>query len=190
MDRQQDLARQLATRLAGRIHAEDVAELSAAAAAEDGEPVLAALWAALYCGHDKTEANAAWVLTHLPRKMSPWLASHRADLTDKLLASQNNTVRRLALTLLHAMDWQTEDLRADLLDFCLQTITSRSTPVGIRAQSLYLAAKMCACAPELEAELRMTTDLLADEGLTAGMRSAMRLSGGRARRRKRNAPTA
>lgn len=190
MSRQQDLSRQLAARLAGRIHAADVDELSAAAAAGDGAPVLSALWAALNGEDVKAEANAAWIMTHLPRSLAPWLADHRRGLTDKLLASANDTVRRLTLTLLNAMDWHMDDLRSDLLDFCLRAITSRSTPAGIRAQSLYLAAKMCACAPELEAELRMTTELLTNEDLTAGMRAALRLSGKRARRGKKNAPTA
>lgn len=190
MSRQQDLTQQLAARLAGRIHAADVDELSAAAATGDGEPVLAALWAALNSGDAKVEANAAWIMTHLPQSMAPWLAGHRQGLTDKLLAAANDTVRRLMLTLLNTIDWQMDNLHPDLLDFCLRAITSRSTPVGTRAQSLYLAAKMCACAPELEAELRMTTELLADEDLTAGMRAALRLCGKRARRRKKNAPTA
>ncbi len=190
MSRQQNLTQQLAARLAGRIHAADVDELTAAAAAGDGEPVLSALWAALNSGDLKVEANAAWIMTHLPRSMAPWLANHRQALADKLLATANDTVRRLTLTLLNTLDWQMDDLRSDLLDFCLRAITNRSAPAGIRAQSLYLAAKMCACAPELEAELRMTAELLANEDLTAGMRAALRLCGKRARRRKKNAPTA
>lgn len=164
--------------LAERVHAADIREAIAIISSPQGSDALNSLWASLSSSStDPREAsNAAWILTHLPARFAPWLSERRGEMTDILLKTSSDTLRRLLISMLAKMPWAEGDLRADLLDLCLANMTDRHVPLGIRAQSIYLAAKMCATVPELAHEFAVTRDVLAssDDALQPAIRSALR----------------
>ncbi len=166
----------LESRLSVRLHKPDVDALVSAASDDSfGAPVLDGLLRAAISSPDAHVAsNAAWALTHLPRRLRPWISAHRARLADRLLASRDVTLRRLLVTLLAGLDWAEADLRTDLFDFALASVTDCAAPLGIRAQSVYLAHKMCATVPDLAREFSLVKEVLSGEDLAPGLRAALR----------------
>lgn len=122
----------------------------------------------------RTSVNALWVMTHLPDHFDEWLVSLRPTLIDTLLSATDTSKRRLLLELLRRQEYAPDDIRTDLLDYCLTQINAESQPYAIRCFSLYLAFKMCRHYPELIAELSLRLDLLSQTTLSPGLRSALR----------------
>lgn len=115
--------------------------------------------------------NAAWALTLFSAPATKALMPYRKALTDEALRTGSLTRQRLLLTVLERLP-DADTFRADLLDFCLNTLLSNSVPHGIRALCIKLAARMCQPLPELRQELRLTLDLLAAETLPPSLRCA------------------
>ena len=165
--------------MSGRLRSADVNAAIAAVSSPGGEQVLDALFEYVVSSPKlRVASNSAWVLSHLPSRYRPWLSERRGRLADALLSSSDDTLRRILVTILANLDWAAEDLRSDLIDFALDNITNLHVPLGVRAQSLYLAHKMCATVPELAAEFRLVRSLLAEEAdLPPGLRAAVRRTG-------------
>lgn len=136
---------------------------------------LKARLAALTRSADRTVAvNALWVMTHMVETDGAWLASLRDSLADMLLAEADPSKKRLLLKILREQTYAPEDIRTDLLDFCLSKINSEAEPYAVRASCIYLAFKMSRAYPELVGELREYLAMLSLQALSPGLASARR----------------
>lgn len=132
------------------------------------------LWRLVHSEDRRVSVNALWVMTHLPESEKSWLQSHQDDLGGMLIRETDTSKRRLILQLLKAQDFNPENLRADLLDFCLSKINAECESYAVRCFSLYVAFRMCRHYPELIAELEQYLDVLSSQQLSPGLRSALR----------------
>lgn len=140
----------------------------------ESEERLATVLRMIYSEDRTVSVNSLWVLTHLHEPEQRWLESHRDELTDMLLSTEDVSKKRMLLQLLRDMDYDQKDLRTDLLDYCLSKINSECEPYAVRAFSLHLAYKMCRLYPELLAELEEHLSMLRLQTLSPGLASALR----------------
>lgn len=122
----------------------------------------------------RVSANAIWVITHLPASYRVWLVSLQDEIIDMLLAEEDTSKKRMLLQLLREQDFDPDDMRTDLLDFCFSKINSECEPYAVRAFSIYVAFNMCQHYPELISELEQHLDLLSKQPLSPGLKSALR----------------
>lgn len=129
----------------------------------------------LLCSPDRTTSvNALWVTTHLPASESAWTSSHRSELVDMLLGSDDTSKRRMLLQILRGLKYGPADIRIDLLDYCLSKINSQCEPYAVRAFCIYVAFKMCRHYPELVAELSEHLSIMSQQTLPPGLACARR----------------
>lgn len=134
------------------------------------------LWSLAQSDDKRTSSNALWTMTHLPVSDSEWLSSLRDQITSMLLKESDTGKKRMLLQILRRQDFNKDDLRTDLLDFCMSKINSECEPYAIRCFSLYVAFNMCRHYPELVDELDEHLDMLEENIMTLspGVRSALR----------------
>lgn len=118
--------------------------------------------------HDRVARNAAWILTHKPT--SELLQLPQDKLTTLALTTHDTSLRRLVLALIERQGVKKEDMRTDLLDFCLQHMTMPDEPPGVQALCLKLANQMCGYYPELKHEFAETLNLIEADHYKSGMR--------------------
>lgn len=128
------------------------------------------LFCAMLDGEDKEAYYAAWALTHLPPEDNIYINMYRARLTDFAIATSDTSMRRLSLVLLERLEWSVDDVRTDLLDFCLEHMMLPSEPYGVKALCIKLAYLQCRHYPELKAELRQALLLMEPSELGAGVK--------------------
>ena len=75
------------------------------------------------------------------------------ELIDLALTTGNSSVRRLSLTVAYRLELKEEDLRTDLLDFCLEHMTDFNELPGIQSICMKFAYRISAFYPELMGEL-------------------------------------
>ena len=138
--------------------------------AHDDEAVREALFTTMQTGEPRAAGHAAWALTHLPRTDDSHIAQHREVLVTLALATPHVPLRRLSLTLLERLEWGEEDVRTDLLDFCLQRMLSSFEPYGVRALCVKLAYCQCRHYPELCMELEQTLQMMEQTEMGSGLR--------------------
>lgn len=155
----------------GRLHQADIHRLCAALKADEhGRRALLEVAA----GPDLRAAyNALWIFTHFTAGERRWLWPRRDLLADMALAETHIGKLRLELNLLESMDWEAADVRADLLDFCLERVCSE-LPYGVRALCMKLACKLCLPYAELRQELAAIIDGASGIESSPGLRSARR----------------
>ncbi|MCI6491662.1 MAG: hypothetical protein MSA28_06065, partial [Prevotella sp.] len=78
------------------------------------------------------------------------------EITDLVLRTPNTSLRRLLLSVLYRMPFRGDDIRVDLLDFCLENMVAAHQPPGVQSLCMKMAHRMCAPYPELEAEFLRT----------------------------------
>lgn len=132
------------------------------------------LWSLVHSDNRRVAVNVLWVLTHLPDTENNWLQSHQEDFADMLLTESETSKKRILLQLLKVQEFNPGNLRSDLLDFCLSKINAECEPYAVRCFSLYVAFRMCRHYPELIAELEQYLDLLSQQQLSPGLKSALR----------------
>lgn len=132
------------------------------------------LWRLTYSEDRRVSVNALWVMTHLSDTEKDWLQSHQNDFADMLIVETDTSKRRLLLQILKAQEYDPENLRSDLLDFCLSKINAECEPYAVRCFSLYVAFHICRHYSELITELEQYLDLLSIQQLSPGLRSALR----------------
>ena len=132
------------------------------------------LWTYVHSTERRVSVNALWVMTHLPKSESLWLQSLQDELTDMLLAETDTSKKRILLQLLRDQDFRHECIRTDLLDFCLSKINAECEPYAVRCFSMYLAFKMSHNYPDLITELELYLDMLGQQHLSPGLKSALR----------------
>lgn len=158
--------------LAERLHLPAIEALATQVAADEA---LFSDYVALLTDPDaRTAYNAAWVLTRCPRSARTQLLARREKVTDLLLSTSNASMQRLLLTLLEPLPYAADDVRTDLLDFCLSKLTDGGSPHAVRALSMKLAEKLCRPFPELCEELTATLELLSPDELSPALRSSRR----------------
>ncbi len=111
---------------------------------------------------------------HLPASESAWISSHRNDIVDMLLDCDDTSKRRMLLQILRSLNYGPEDIRTDLLDYCLSKINSQCEPYAVRAFCIYLAFKLCRNYPELVAELSEHLSMMTQQTLPPGLSCARR----------------
>ena len=116
---------------------------------------------------NRVARNAAWALTHKPASELLLLPQER--LADLALTTPDTSLRRLTLALIERQGIKEEDIRTDLLDFCLRHMVLLDEPSGVQALCLKLAHQMCGYYPELMHEFEETLNLMQPEQYKAGM---------------------
>lgn len=132
------------------------------------------LWRYTFSKDRRVSVNALWALTHLPESDKEWLQSLQNELADKLIVESDGSKKRLMLQLLRDQKFNPENIRTDLLDFCLSKINSECEPYAVRCFSMYLAYNLSQHYPELIEELERYLDLLSMQSLSAGLKSGLR----------------
>ena len=79
----------------------------------------------------RVSANALWVMTHLPESDKDWLISLQDEIIDMLLVEKDTSKKRMLLQLLREQDFDPDEMRTDLLDFCLSKINSECEPYAL-----------------------------------------------------------
>ena len=128
------------------------------------------LFASMLNGEGRDAYYAAWALTHLPPSDNSYIDVRREDLVRLAVSTSEIPLRRLSLALLERLAWGMDDVRTDLLDFCLEHMMLPEEPYGIKALCMKLAYQQCRHYPELCAELKQNLLLLEPSELGAGVR--------------------
>ena len=128
------------------------------------------LFSAMLCGEGKTASNAAWTLTHLPEADNKYIDEHREALVRLAVSTPEVPLRRLSMVLLQRLEWGIDDVRTDLLDFCLEHMLLPDEPYGVKALCMKLAYQQCRHYPELNEELRQSLLLMEPSELGTGVK--------------------
>ena len=151
------------------LHIDDIKAL--AKKAHDDASVREELFATAMHAVGKEASNAAWALTHLPVADNKYIDAHRDALVQLAVSTPEVPVRRLAMALLERLEWGIDDVRTDLLDFCLEHMVRNDEPYGVRSLCMKLAYQQCRHYPELREELRQCLLLIEPSELGAGVKN-------------------
>ena len=122
----------------------------------------------------RVAVNALWTFTHFTAADNVWLFARHDQLIDRCLNEKDTTKLRLILTLLLRQPFDEEAIRTDFIDFCLVRLIDVRAPYAIRALCIKLAYEQMKYWSELLNELRQMLDLISNEPLSPGLRSAWR----------------
>ena len=118
--------------------------------------------------------NAVWIFSHFSEEDNEWLFSKQQELIDAVMHTESITKRRIMMTLLERQPFTAEGFRSDYLDFCFEHMAMLEEPYGIRALCMKQAFVQCCLVPELLPELEATLQLMDDNFLSPGLRTAKR----------------
>lgn len=150
------------------MHIDDIKALAHRAHCDVGERER--LFRAMLSGGGKEASNAAWALTHLPDADNKYIDEYRDALVRLAISTHEVPVRRLSLTLLERLEWSVDDVRTDLLDFCLEHMLLPDEPYGVKALCIKLAYQQCRHYPELKDELHQALLLMEPSELGSGVK--------------------
>lgn len=156
------------------IHIDEIKAM--AKAAHSNETVREGLFADIFADDRETAVQAAWALTHLPAMDNHYIAVHRKRLIDIATTTPDVSLRRITLTLLNRLEWNTENVDdlpeyyVALLDFCFEHFMMPEEPYGVRSVCMKLAYKLSLPYPELLGELRQSLLLIEPSDLGTGVR--------------------
>ena len=122
----------------------------------------------------RVAVNALWTFTHFALADNVWLFAKHDQLIERAITEQDVTKLRLILTLLLRQPFDEEAIRTDFIDFCLVCLIDARAPYAIRALCIKLAYEQMKYWSELLNELRQMLDLISNEPLSPGLRSAWR----------------
>ncbi len=128
------------------------------------------LFCTMFSADGKEASNAAWVLTHLPKTDNDYIDIHRDELVALAIGTPEVPIRRLSLALLERLAWGADEVRTDLLDFCLQRMIQNDEPYGVRALCVKLAYYQCRHYPELIGELNQNLLMMEHTQMGTGVR--------------------
>lgn len=132
------------------------------------------LWRLVRSEDRTTSVNALWAMSHLPKIYATKLLSLRNEMIDMLLTETDIAKKRILLQILREMEYASNEIRTDFLDYCMSKINSECEPYAIRCFSMYVAYKMCIHFPELIAELEGHLNIMQYQALSPGLKSALR----------------
>ena len=128
-------------------------------------------------GSNRDEAvNAAWTLSHLPLTDIVHINTRRHDLVRIAMSTPDISLRRITLTLLERLDWNSESVDelpeyyVSLLDFCFEHLMMSEEPYGVRSLCMKISYKISRPYPELLRELYQSLLLIEPSDLGAGVR--------------------
>lgn len=150
------------------MHVDEIKTL--AAEAHNVVAVRERLFSLMLHSEGKEASNAAWALTHLPVEDNRRIAEHREALVRLAISTEEVPLRRLSLVLLERLEWGVEEVRTDLLDFCLEHMLLPDEPYGVKALCIKLAYRQCQHYPELKEELRQSLLLMEPTELGTGVK--------------------
>lgn len=150
------------------MHIDDIKAL--AKSAHNEAEVREQLFRTMLSGEGKEATNAAWALTHLPKEDNIYINMYRAKLVQLAITTPEVPLRRLSMVLLERLEWGRDDIRTDLLDFCLEHMMLADEPYGVKALCMKLAYQQCRHYPELCAELKQCLQLMEPSELGAGVK--------------------
>lgn len=153
--------------LSGRMHKSDILEILRCGG--ESCAISEALIESIFDDDDKVAQNALWVSTWGKiERMEPI----RERLVGLALKTCNSSIRRLTLTLLERMTWGKDDVRTDLLDYCLERMASLAETAGVRALCIKLAYLQCQFYKELLDELAMSLEIMGEMQLAPAVKYA------------------
>lgn len=150
------------------MHVDEIKAL--AQQAHEDAAVRERLFATMHGDGFREATHAAWALTHLPMTDNVYIEAHREDLVRLALSTPHIPLRRISLTLLERLEWGVEEVRTDLLDFCLEHLLRSEEPYGVRAMCVKLAYYQCRHYPELCGELYRTLTMMEQTDMGSGLR--------------------
>lgn len=146
-------------------HRIGIADIKASASAIHSPEELNDLIAIITSEDPIKSRNAAWVMTHFTAQqlllVTPWLN----QIIDIIIATQNQSLRRLLLNVIEQYDnthglFAAETLRTDFLDFCLEHMYQPWESAGVQSLCIKLAYRQCSFYPELLLEYKNTLQLM------------------------------
>lgn len=161
----------LRARLSERFHIEDIREILHFI--QDDERLREEIYQLIFDVDTTVSYQALWVCTHFSKPEVEWLTKKQNELIDATLVCPHSGKRRMMLNLL--CQQQTADPpRVDLLDFCIERMTSRQEPPGVQSLCIKLAYQLTRSIPELQQELRTMLEIMEPELLVPAIRSVHR----------------
>ncbi len=100
--------------------------------------------------------NALWILTKATDEELCQMQPLLHELIDLALSAEHSSVRRLSLNIIVRLEIKEEDLRTDLLDFCLEHMVDVNEYPGIQSLCMKIAYRISNFYPELMDELIRT----------------------------------
>lgn len=150
------------------MHMEDIKAL--AQSAQGDAKVREELFRTMLAGEGREAYYAAWALTHLPPSDNGCIDERREELVHLAIHTPEVPLRRLSMVLLERIEWGVDDVRTDLLDFCLEHMLRPDEPYGVKALCMKLAYRQCRHYPELKEELRQSLLLMEPSELGSGVK--------------------
>ncbi|MCR5312768.1 MAG: hypothetical protein K6E54_03825 [Bacteroidaceae bacterium] len=102
--------------------------------------------------------NALWGLCKASNREIAELQVILDDLIDLTMRTSNSSVRRMALNIIERLEINTNNLRTDFLDFCMEEMICLEECSGIQSLAMKLAYRMCTLYPELLNEMMRLLD--------------------------------
>lgn len=138
---------------------------------------------------DSSTANRAlWVCEKLSEKHPSLFAPCYDELTDRLLTSNNDTARRLLLSILFNLPIPTP-LPIHLLNYCFDHLLNPQDSIAVQALCIKLAYQLCRHQPELQQELQTILEnaeaTFYSPGVQSAIRSTLRKLQGKTNKRNR-----
>lgn len=151
-----------------RLH---LADLQVLAYGDTNHEYLRTLINLLHSEEKRVADNAAWVLTFISRdkKRQNALMPYLQELAELCLQTEDESLLRMLLTVLHDLPATDATLNTVFLNFCLDRLSDPTTPTGIRMLCIKLAYRHCGQYPELLSELVVLLQFMDRETLTPGV---------------------
>lgn len=162
------------TLLTHRLSQSEIKQLCALTQGEHNDNLKEELYQLTLDANRCVATNALWTFTHFAVADNEWLYAKHDQLIDRCLNEKDTTKLRLILSILLRQPFEEETVRTDFIDFCLARLTDARAPYAIRAQCIKLAYEQMKYWSELLNELRQMLDLISNEPLSPGLRSAWR----------------
>ena len=164
----------LHTMLSQRIDMNDIEAIRVYTQGKENDARKEELYRVMMDDAGRAGGNAAWIFSHFTEEDNRWLYSKQQELIDGVMHTENATKRRIMMVLLERQPFDSECFRSDYLDFCLEHMALLEEPYGIRALCMKQAFVQCCLVPELLPELESTLELMDDNYLSPGLRTAKR----------------
>lgn len=155
-------------RLNQRLHLQDAQAL---ARENTDRAHLRKLTTLLHSEEKRVADNAAWILTFVSRdkEKQKGLVPYLQELAELSMLTENDSMQRMLLTILHDMPATKATINTAFLNFCLDKSSAPTTPTGIRMLCIKLAYRHCALYPELLSELVTILQFMDRETLSPGV---------------------
>ena len=158
--------------LSNRIDMNDIEAIRVYTQGRENDARKEELYRVMIDDEGRAGGNAAWIFSHFALAENEWLYSKQQELMDAVMHTENITKRRIMMVLLERQPFTEEGFRADYLDFCLEHMVMLEEPYGIRALCMKQAFVQCSLVPELLPELEATLELMDNDFLSSGLRTA------------------